>query len=89
MNMTKIEAGQIVEAVGLGKMFVELVVGSSGQGEVVHIGYGDGTYSTTEFEEKARFKTFFEEQYEEGIFYRDNGCDEVLWLALEDAQVIG
>jgi hypothetical protein len=83
-----VKAGDKVKAIGIGEMFVGLVEGSSGEGEVLHVGYGDGTHSTSDFDEKPRLQHFFEEQYNEGVFYRDNGCGEVLWLALDDYEIL-
>jgi hypothetical protein len=83
-----IKAGDIIRAIGMGAVFVNLVEGASGEGEVLHVGYGDGTFSTTDYPEKAQYESMFPEQTYDGIFYRDNGNGNVLYLDRSDAEII-
>jgi hypothetical protein len=87
-----IEVGTNVKAIGIGEIFVGVVEGATGRGEIVH--YSDPTKGIRvtadedTFPEQKTMFSLFPEQTEEGAFYRDSGTKEVLWLALEDVEVI-
>jgi hypothetical protein len=82
-----LQLGDKIKAVGLGELFVGLVEGSTGTGTVVHIGR-EGVVETTDFKEHDQYKEFFPEQYNDGIFYIDEGTGQALWLSLEDAEIV-
>jgi hypothetical protein len=82
-----LKVGDKIEVVGMGKMFVDLVEGATGVGTIVHIGR-NGVIETSDFPEHDQYKTYFVEQYNNGIFYTDEGTGQNLWVALEDAEAI-
>jgi hypothetical protein len=82
-----IKVGDTIKVVGLGQMFVSLVAGATGEGVVVHVGR-DGVIETSDFPEHDHYKKYFEDQYNNGIFYQDNGTGQALWIALEDAELV-
>lgn len=83
-----VKVGDKVKAVGMGKAFIELVHGATGEGEVIHVGYGDGTVETSDFPEKEAYKIAFPSQYEKGVFFRDTGTDQALYLLIEDTEIV-
>jgi hypothetical protein len=82
-----LKVGDKIKVVGLGEMFVSLVEGATGTGIVVHIGR-DGVIETSDFPEHDQYKEFFPEQYNDGIFYTDEGTGQALWIAPEDYEII-
>jgi hypothetical protein len=83
-----LQVGDKIKVVGLGAMFVGLVEGSSGEGEVLHYAVEGEILATSDFAEKAQYQEFFPEQYSNGIFYRDGGTQQALWIAVEDYELI-
>jgi hypothetical protein len=82
-----LKLGDKIQAVGMGAIFVGLVDGATGTGTVVHIGR-EGVVETTDFKEHDQYKEYFPEQYNDGIFYVDEGTGQALFLVEEDAELV-
>lgn len=83
--------GDRIEAIGMGKMFVDFVPGATGFGEIIHIGEHGETQSSEKFTQAQRrmYEDLFPTQYNHGIFYIDEGVGphQPLYLDFSDVQL--
>ena len=84
--------GDRIEVTGIGRIFVDMVPGTTGKGRVVHVGT-NGVMESSEFPNRERYEEMFPGQMAHGVFYMDEGLEDdgpysPLFVAHEDAQVI-
>lgn len=83
--MANVQIGDVIQAQGLGKIMVSMVKGSSGQGEVLHVGVPDGATTDQRIIDEKLDSLYLTE----GILFLDSGNNEILWLADGDFAVVG
>lgn len=84
----EVKLGDVVRATGLGGMFVSLVPGAHGFGQVVHIQNEELIVSDSRVQEKVDNGKIKPQYLNDGILFFDEGAQEILWLSPDDFEFL-
>lgn len=80
----EVKVGDTVRATGLGGMFVSLVEGAHGFGQVVHVQNEELQIVDARVQEKVDQGKIKPQYLNDGILFFDEGAQEILWLSPND-----